>query len=467
MLSMLAQNIISVTDTAFMGRVGEIELGAAAIGGVYFHVLFMLGFGFATGMQILISRRKGENNLSQIGPVMETGLLFLWALAAILIVAAQWLTPSIMPLVISHESLLQPSINFLNIRVYGLIFVFVNVSFRAFHVGTTNTRPLTYGSIIMAVTNVVLDYLLIFGKAGFPKMGLEGAALASVISEAVEAVYLIGYNSRTKIRKMYQLFYFRNVNFRLLKHTLNISIFVMLQYFISLSTWFIFFIVIEKTGEQNLASSNIIRSIYGFITIPVWAYAAVTSSFVSNAIGAGRTEQVTAIIAKIVKISFITSLIITLCTGVLARQVLMIYTDNMELVTLSLLSVYVILIANIVFSCSCVTFNGVSGTGKTKIAMFIEIISLVFYMIALYLLVYYFPDNVASAWFSEFVYWSGLLILSLLYLKFGKWKLGGLGYKKTKDTKFFFCVLCINLCVKKILTFFLRCCDTPSFRNKR
>ncbi|MDR1338464.1 MAG: MATE family efflux transporter [Prevotellaceae bacterium] len=417
MLSMLAQNIISVTDTAFMGRVGEIELGAAAIGGVYFHVLFMLGFGFATGMQILISRRKGENNPEKIGPVMETGLLFLWTLAAILIAGAQWLTPCIMPGIISHESLLQPSINFLNIRVFGLIFVFVNVSFRAFHVGVTNTRPLTYGSIIMAVTNVILDYLLIFGKSGFPKMGLEGAALASVISEAAEAVYFIVYNSRSRIRKTYRLFYFRNMNFKLLKQTLNISIFVMLQYFISLSTWFIFFIVIEKTGEQNLASSNIIRSIYGFITIPVWAYAAVTSSFVSNAIGAGYAKQINAIIARIVKISFITASAIVLLSGPLARQILMIYTNNTELVNLSLLSVYVILGANIVFSCSCVVFNGVSGTGKTKIAMFIEIISLAFYMAALYLLVYLFPENVEYAWFSEFVYWIGVLIFSLIYFR--------------------------------------------------
>jgi putative MATE family efflux protein len=419
---MLAQNIINITDTAFMGRVGEIELGAAAIGGIYFHVLFMLGFGFASGMQILISRYNGENSLSKIGPIMETGLLFLWALSAILIVGAQWLTPSIMPGIISHESLLQPSINFLNIRVYGLIFVFVNASFRAFHVGTTNTRPLTYGSIIMAVANIILDYLLVFGKCGLPKMGLEGAALASVIAEAIEAIYLVAYNSREKIRTVYKLFYFRNINFTLLKRTLNISIFVMLQYFISLSTWLIFFIVIEKTGEQNLASSNIIRSIYGFITIPAWAYAAVTSSFVSSAIGAGHAEHVTAIITKIAKISFITSSVITLSTGILARQVLMIYTDNIELINLSLMSVYVILGANIIFSCSCVSFNGVSGTGKTKTAMFIEIISLTFYMIALFLLVYYFPDDVEYAWFSEFVYWLGLLMLSLLYLRFGKWK---------------------------------------------
>jgi putative MATE family efflux protein len=373
-------------------------------------------------MQILISRRKGENNLTEIGPVMESGWIFLWALAAVLIAGAQWFTPFIMPSVLSHESLLQPSINFLNIRVYGLIFVFINVSFRAFHVGTTNTRPLTYGAIIMATTNIILDYVLIFGKLGLPKMGLEGAALASVIAEATEAVYLIAYNSRARIRKMYHLFYFNHVDFKLLKHTLSISIFVMLQYFISLSTWFIFFIVIEKTGEQNLASSNIIRSIYGFITIPVWAYAAVTSSFVSNAIGAGNTAQVTAIISKIVKLSFVTSAVITLFTGIFARQVLMIYTDNAELVNLSLLSVYIILGANVIFSCSCVPFNGVSGTGKTKIAMFIEIISLVIYMAVLLFLIRLFPDNATFAWFSELAYWGVLLILSLLYLRFGKWR---------------------------------------------
>jgi putative MATE family efflux protein len=422
MLSLLAQNIINVTDTAFMGRVGEIELGASAIGGVYFYVLFMLGFGFTSGMQILIARRKGENRPSKIGPIMETGLVFLWALAIVLIVGAQWLTPVVLPKIISHESLLIPSVNFLSIRVYGLIFVFVNASFRAFHVGTTNTRPLTYGAIIMATANIILDYLLIFGKFGFPEMGLEGAALASVVAEGIEAFYFIVYNSRPKVRTVYRLFYFKNVNFSLLKQTLNISVFIMLQYFISLSTWFIFFIAIEKTGEQNLASSNIIRSLYGFITIPVWSYAAATSSFVSNAIGAGHLGQVTTIISKIVRLSVVTSFAITLCAALTARQLLMIYTDNMELVELSLLSVYVVLGANIVFSCSCVCFNGVSGTGKTKTAMLIEIATLAFYMASLYLLVHFFPQNVAFAWCSEFVYWLGLLILSLLYLRFGKWR---------------------------------------------
>ena len=62
-LGMLAQNVINVTDTAFLGRVGEVELGASAIGGLFYVVIFMLGLGFGTGAQILMARRNGEQKL--------------------------------------------------------------------------------------------------------------------------------------------------------------------------------------------------------------------------------------------------------------------------------------------------------------------------------------------------------------------------------------------------------------------
>ena len=66
MISLLAQNIVGVTDTAFLGRVGEVELGASAIGGVFYLILFMVGFGFTTGVQILVARRYGEKNYEAI-----------------------------------------------------------------------------------------------------------------------------------------------------------------------------------------------------------------------------------------------------------------------------------------------------------------------------------------------------------------------------------------------------------------
>ena len=59
MISLVAQNIVNVTDTAFLGHVGAVELGASAIGGLFYVTLFMVAYGFTTGVQILIARRNG------------------------------------------------------------------------------------------------------------------------------------------------------------------------------------------------------------------------------------------------------------------------------------------------------------------------------------------------------------------------------------------------------------------------
>ena len=83
-LGSIAQNILSVTNTAFLGRVGEVELGAGAIGGVYYFVVVMLAWGFGIGLQIIVARRNGETNYTEIGRTIDHGIYFLVPLAIIM-----------------------------------------------------------------------------------------------------------------------------------------------------------------------------------------------------------------------------------------------------------------------------------------------------------------------------------------------------------------------------------------------
>lgn len=78
------EQLIGRTDTAFLGRVGEIELGASAIAGGYYLAIFMMAFGFSIGAQILIARRNGKGNCKDIGAIFYQGVYFLLAVAAIL-----------------------------------------------------------------------------------------------------------------------------------------------------------------------------------------------------------------------------------------------------------------------------------------------------------------------------------------------------------------------------------------------
>ena len=86
MLSFLLEQLIGMTDVAFLGRVGEVELGAAALAGVFFLMLMMFGMGYGFGVQAHMSRKNGEKAWAEIGRSFRSGVLFLTGLAAVLIV---------------------------------------------------------------------------------------------------------------------------------------------------------------------------------------------------------------------------------------------------------------------------------------------------------------------------------------------------------------------------------------------
>ena len=303
MLSLLAQNIVGVTDTAFLGRVGEIELGASAIGGVFYLIIFMVTFGFATGVQILVARRYGEKNYTAIGRIFDNSFYFIGLFSITISVTIFFFGPSFLKLFLTSDAICQASSVFLKFRVLGLFFASSALLFRSFYTGISFTKYLTISSVIMAVLNILLDYLLIFGHGGFPKMGIQGAAIASSVSEAAALLFFILITFENSRLRKYKLFRLVKPDLTIIRKTLETSIFVMILFILSFGSWFVFFMIVEKMGERPLAVSNIIRSIYIFMMIPGWALGSVASTLVSSAMGEGKPENVMPIIYKIVKFS--------------------------------------------------------------------------------------------------------------------------------------------------------------------
>ncbi len=101
LISLIMEQLIGMTDTAFMGRVGEVELGASAIAGVYYLAIFMLGFGFSIGSQILIARRNGEGNFRMIGPIFYQGIYFLLVMALVMFTLSRLFSPWILSHVVA------------------------------------------------------------------------------------------------------------------------------------------------------------------------------------------------------------------------------------------------------------------------------------------------------------------------------------------------------------------------------
>ena len=421
-LGLLAQNLINVTDTAFLGHVGEIELGASAIGGLYYICLFTLAFGFSVGAQILMARRNGEGNYSRIGQVLTQGTAFSMMMAAALLAISYFTARPFMSLMISSDTILEASVSFFSIRMWGLLFSFANTMFRAFYVAITRTKVLTINAIVMAAINIALDYALIFGKFGLPAMGLEGAALASVMAEAGSLLFFFIYTRYAVDYRKYGLTVSFTPDFRLIREILNVSVFMMLQQFIPLATWFVFFLAIEHLGQRELAIANVVRSIYILTLIPVQALSTTVNTIVSNAIGHGMTDKVMTIIRRTLKMSLILGTFCAVAMSMFPDTLLSIYTESADLIKDAIPSVYVIAAAIVIAAMSNVCFYSISGTGNTKAALFVEIAAQIIYLLFIIVSSWVLRWPVEACFTCEIVYYAILLAGSVIYLKFFNWR---------------------------------------------
>ncbi len=418
----MAQTIINVTDTAFLGRVSEVALGASAIGGLLYLAIIMLGFGVGVGAQIIIARRFGEGKEKQIGETFEHALLILLIMSFFSFFLIRFLSGDFLVNFLKSETILSETRAFLSYRAWGVFFAFTSFAFRAFYIGVTNTRIITWTTVIMALVNTILNYLLIFGKMGFPKMGIEGAAIASVIAEISAIIFFVLFTFRAVDLERFRIFKFTNVRLNLILRILRLSSPIVLQHFVAFTAWFFFFLFVENMGQTPLAISNIVRSVYLIMMLPIWGFSSAANTLVSYLIGRGQTEEVLPLVAKISKLSFAFVAILVIFSMIFPELILSVYTNSPDLIAGAIPVLYVISVAAMFFSVAFILFNAVMGTGNTKIAFAIELGSLIIYFLVLYIITHSLQSTIEVAWIIEVIYAVLIGSLSFLYLKLSNWR---------------------------------------------
>lgn len=421
-LGLLAQNVINVTDTAFLGRVGEVALGAAAMGGLLYICVYTIAFGFSVGSQILIARRNGEGNYRAVGPIMWQGTAFSFGMAVCLLILMYFSAAPLIRLLITSDSIYGATYEFFTWRIWGFLFAFVNVMFRGLYIGITRTKVLTMNAVVMALVNVILDYALVFGELGLPEMGVRGAALASVIAEASSLLFFLLYTYYKVDLKKYGLNRFGQFDLSMVLRILRISCFTMVQYFLAMAIWFVFFMALERLGQRQLAVANIVRSVYVVLLIPVQALSTTANTLVSNLIGAGGSSGVVTLLHKISRMSF---LIMVVCVGLCVAfpgSILSVHTNEEALLVESVSALYVVCGAMLIASLANVYFNGISGTGNTQAALVLEVFVQVFYALYIIVVGMVIQAPVDVCFTTEVIYYVLMLGSSLIYLKKAKWQ---------------------------------------------
>ena len=420
MLGNMAQTVINFTDTAFLGHLGVIALGASMLAGLFYFVFTTIATGFAIGIQIIIARRFGEGNYGRIGIIFEHGSLFVLILGSILFSILYFFSDQLLYLLIDSQNIYDASIEYIKYRRYGIIFVCFNFLYRALYIGISNTKVITYSTIIMAVVNILLDYCLIFGNLGFPEMGIGGAALASFCAEVSAFIFFTVYSYITLTKKDYGMFKIHKLESELMGRILRVATPTMIQKLFSFSVWFIFFILIEKMGETATGISSIVRSVYMILITPCFAFATTTNTVVSRIIGEGHSDQVFNTILKILKNCLLCTIPIMVLVAVFPMQIVRIYTDDINLAQLVIPSIYVICAGTIFQGIGNAYFEAVSGTGNTTAALYLEAVILVIYIAFIWAMTH-LTTHVHWVWTAEILYGALLGIFCYIYMKFANW----------------------------------------------
>ncbi|MBQ5595021.1 MAG: MATE family efflux transporter [Alistipes sp.] len=420
MLGNMAQTIINFTDTAFLGHLGVVALGASMLAGLFYFVFTTIAAGFAVGVQIIIARRFGEKNYGRVGVIFQHGSLFVLMLGCLLLSVLYLFSDHLLLWLIDSQNIYEASLDYIKYRQFGIIFVCFNFLYRALYVGISSTKVITYSTIIMAIVNIFLDYCLIFGNWGFPEMGIAGAAIASFAAEISAFVFFSVYSYIKLRNKEYGMFRRYRIEPELMGRILRISTPTMVQKLLSFGVWFIFFVLIEKMGETATGISSITRSIYMILITPCFAFSTTTNTLVSKVIGEGHSDQVFSTIGKVLKNCLLCTIPIVVIVAIFPVTIASIYTDDINFATLVVPSILVICSGTIFQGIGNAYFEAVSGTGNTSAALYLESIILVVYVLYIVAMTN-LTTKVEWVWTAEILYGVLLGILCSLYMKYAKW----------------------------------------------
>ncbi|MEP7163670.1 MAG: MATE family efflux transporter [Ferruginibacter sp.] len=420
-LAILIPQLNMLTNSIFLGRLSKEALGNAGITGVFYLIFAVAGNGLNNAMQTVFSKYAGSGESNLFKTILTQGIRICLQFAFACILFTWVIAPFIMREVADPAAYPQ-EMSFLKIRILGLPFLYLFQMGNAFLVASLNSRFLMIGFIIEAFVNILFDYLLIFGHWGFPEMGFNGAAVASVIAEFVGMVVVFTVLIRTGLKTKYGLLEHFKYDKKTSKEIFKVSVPLVLQYIISVTTWLIFFLLIESKGAMAKAISNVMRNVFGLVGVFVWAFASTCNSMVSNLMGQQRQDKVIELITKITYWSMGLCAFMCLLLNFFPLLFFRMFGQDEIFVQAGIPVVRIVSLGLVFMSIANIWLNGVTGTGKTRVNLLIEIVAITLYLVYTWIFMKVHYISLAMAWSNEFIYWTSIFAMSFWYLKSGKWK---------------------------------------------
>ena len=269
MISMLVQALYNIVDSIFVSRICEDALTAVSMAFPWQNIVIAIAVGFGVGINALLSRALGQKNAERVNQVAVNGLLLALLSYLLVLVAGLLGIRAYMRTQTDIESIVNYGITYLNICILCSFGVFIEITFERFLQATGRTVYSMITQLTGAITNIILDPILIFGLLGFPKLGIAGAAWATVIGQCVGAVVAVTLNHFKNPEVHLRLRHIRP-NGRLMGEITAISIPSIIMSCISSLTCFVMNMILIAYSSTAVAVFGVYFKLQSFVFMPVF-----------------------------------------------------------------------------------------------------------------------------------------------------------------------------------------------------
>ena len=415
MISMLVQALYNIVDSIFVSRICEDALTAVSMAFPWQNIVIAIAVGFGVGINALLSRALGQKNDERVNQVAVNGLLLAGLSYLLVLVAGLIGIRAYMRTQTDIETIVNYGITYLNICILCSFGVFVEITFERFLQATGRTVYSMITQLTGAITNIILDPILIFGLLGFPKLGIAGAAWATVIGQCVGAVVAVMLNHFKNPEVHLRLRHIRP-NGRLMGEITAISIPSIIMSCISSLTCFVMNMILIAYSSTAVAVFGVYFKLQSFVFMPVFGLNNGMVPIIAYNYGAQKPER----IHKTIRLGMVYAVAIML-VGLLVfqlipKELLLMFDASDAMLEIGAPALRIMSLAFVFAGIGIVSGSSCQAFGYSVYSMLISIARQIVVLIpAAYLLS--LTGVLRSIWFAFPIAEIFSLILSLFFLR--------------------------------------------------
>lgn len=420
-----SQMIVSIIDTAMVGRLenSEIVLAAMGLGVLATWTITSFFSSLATGTHILVARRFGQGKHTEAGIVLNNSL-FLSAVVGILFGLIGYIFSfEIINFFSSDPQVAQAGSDYMKYRFLGLPFFLLAVSYRGFFYGIGKTHVFMFSALVTYFFNILFNYLLIFGSWGFPKMGIAGAGLASSLGMFLGWVFFVFVTFFPTYRKRYKYYDFLAIGMRYIQPIVRIGLPVSFQNILILFGFLMFVALAGVIGTIEQAATQVVITALFLSFMPCFGLGIAAQTLVGNALGNNQPHIAYRYGIETGKIATIFTFCLGLIFFFVPDLILRIITPNESIIDVTRPLLQLAGIAQVGYGFGIIMANSLQAAGATLYVMYAEIITHWFLFLPLaYVLGVVLNFGIFGAWLAVPIYIVSYTFMTWWTFRSGSWK---------------------------------------------